>query len=73
MTESIIVNVLVAYGLIALCAVAVPLSRVSETGIAYKRKRLARIAIANIVWPLWIPIGIVYGIYRWIQIARTGR
>lgn len=37
-----------------------------------QRARHARIIIAAPLWPLAIPYYIAYGIYRLIQIARTG-
>ncbi|MGO2188222.1 MAG: hypothetical protein ACTH4Y_08250 [Microbacterium gubbeenense] len=38
----------------------------------HDRKLKARVVLTAPIWPLWIPVGIVYGLCRLIQIARTG-
>lgn len=71
MSDDLIVMLLL-YGIATIIATAIPLIGVRDEKDARDRKRLARIAAINMIWPAWIPIGIGYGVYRWIQIARTG-
>lgn len=48
---------------------AVMLSAADPYSDNRERKTLARVMLAS---PVWIPVALTYGIYRLIQIARTG-
>ena len=73
MPEWLIVCTVIHSAMVGIIWLAVWLDMpVKSTYDTERRKWDARIALAAPVWPLWIPAFIAYGIYRLIQIARTG-
>lgn len=69
-----LIGSLFVYGVVAFLVLFIPLANMPSNGdyCRYRRQNLARVALTAPIWPLWIPAFIAYGIYRLIQIARTG-
>lgn len=67
-------GLIVLYALVGIAVFWIPLAHMpwNHSYYRWRRQKLARVALTAPVWPVWILIGIVYGIYRLIQIARTG-